>query len=206
MLVNPANATNTETTLRDVEPAARAMGLQIQVLNASTSREIDAAFATIVRERPDALFVGDDAFFNSRRVQLVHLATRHGVPATYSDREYAEVGGLMSYGSNITDAYRQVGVYAGRILKGAKPADLPVVHIRYSPNVNLKPAIVAAGFILMLMLTRRRGTASVAGKDPDRPRHQGLSRPCECHKPDMRIGRRRSEDDRERKPAGCVHD
>ena len=126
VLVNPANATNTETTLRDVQPAARAIGLQIQVLNASTSHEIDAAFATFVRERPDALFVGSDPFFNSRRVQLVHLASRHAIPATYSDRDYAEVGGLMSYGTNVTDAYRQVGVYAGRILKGAKPADLPV--------------------------------------------------------------------------------
>jgi putative ABC transport system substrate-binding protein len=128
VLVNPAHATNTETTLRDVEPAAHAMGLQIQVLNASTSREIDAAFTTIVRERPDALFVGNDAFFNARRVQLVLLAGRHGVPAIYSDREYAEAGGLMTYGSNIVDVYRQVGDYAGRILKGAKPADLPVVQ------------------------------------------------------------------------------
>ena len=128
VLVNPANATNAETTLRDVEPAARAMGLQIQVLNASTSREIDAAFATFARERPDALFVGGDAFFTSRRVQLAHLAARHAIPAIYAAREYAEVGGLMSYGANITDACRQVGVYAGRILKGAKPADLPVVQ------------------------------------------------------------------------------
>jgi putative tryptophan/tyrosine transport system substrate-binding protein len=127
-LVNPAHATTTETTLRDVEPAAHAMGLQIQVLNASTSREIDAAFTTIVSERPDALFVGNDAFFNARRVQLVLLAGRHGVPAIYSDREYAEAGGLMTYGSNIVDVYRQVGDYAGRILKGAKPADLPVVQ------------------------------------------------------------------------------
>jgi putative ABC transport system substrate-binding protein len=127
-LVNPANATNTETTLRDVEPAARTMGLQIQVLNASTSREIDAAFATIARERPDALFVGNDAFFNARRVQLVLLAGRHGLPAIYWDREFAEAGGLMTYGSNIVDVYRQVGDYAGRILKGAKPADLPVVQ------------------------------------------------------------------------------
>jgi putative ABC transport system substrate-binding protein len=126
VLVNPANARNTETTLRDVEPAARAMGLQIQVLNASSSREIDTAFATIVRERPDALFVGGDAFFSARRVQLALLAGRHGVPAIYSDREYAEAGGLMTYGSNIVDVYRQIGVYAGRILKGAKPADLPV--------------------------------------------------------------------------------
>jgi putative tryptophan/tyrosine transport system substrate-binding protein len=104
------------------------MGLQIRVLNAITSRKIDAAFATIVRERPDALFVGNDAFFNARRVQLALLAGRHGVPAILSDREYAEAGGLMTYGSNIVDVYRQVGVYAGRILKGAKPADLPVVQ------------------------------------------------------------------------------
>ena len=128
VLVNPANASTTETTLRDVEAAARAMGLQIQVFNASTSREIDAAFATFVRERPDALFVGPDPFFNSRRVQLANLASRHALPATYSVRDYAEVGGLMSYGANIADAYRQVGVYTGRILKGAKPADLPVVQ------------------------------------------------------------------------------
>jgi putative ABC transport system substrate-binding protein len=127
-LVNPTNATTTETTLRDIEAAARAMGLQIQVLNASTSREINAAFATFVRERPDALFVGGDPFFNSRHVQLVHLATRHAVPATYSLREYAQAGGLMSYGTNAVDAFRQVGIYAGRILKGAKPADLPVMQ------------------------------------------------------------------------------
>jgi putative tryptophan/tyrosine transport system substrate-binding protein len=128
VLVNPANVSNTESTLRDVEPAARAMGLQIQVFNASTSREIDAAFATLVRERPDALFVGGDAFFDSRRVQLVQLATHHHVPATYSGREYAEVGGLMSYGSDITNAYRQVGIYTGRILKGAKAENLPVMQ------------------------------------------------------------------------------
>ena len=128
VLVNPATAANAETTLRDVEPAARTMGLQIQVLNASTSREINAAFASLVRERPDALFVGGEPFLNSRRVQLVHLASRHAVPATYALRDYAEVGGLMSYGPNIADAFRQVGIYTGRILKGAKPADLPVVQ------------------------------------------------------------------------------
>jgi putative ABC transport system substrate-binding protein len=128
VLVNPANATTTESTLRDVEPAARAIGLQIQVLNASTSREIDAAFATFVRERPDAVFVGADSFFVSRRVQLTNLAVRHAVPATYSARDFAEVGGLMSYGASLTDASRQTGVYTGRILKGAKPADLPVVQ------------------------------------------------------------------------------
>jgi putative tryptophan/tyrosine transport system substrate-binding protein len=128
VLVNPADAMNAETTLRDVEAAARAIGLQIQVLNAGTSREIDAAFATFVRERPDALFVGNDAFFTSRRVQLANLAARHMVPITSGTREIAEAGGLMSYGSSLTDAYRQVGVYTGRILKGAKPADLPVVQ------------------------------------------------------------------------------
>jgi putative ABC transport system substrate-binding protein len=128
VLVNPANAANTETTLRDVEPAARAMGLQIQVLNASTSREIDAAFATIARERPDALFVGIDSFFTSRRVQLATLATRHVVPMTSGNRQITEAGGLMSYGASVTDAYRQAGVYVGRILKGAKPVDLPVVQ------------------------------------------------------------------------------
>jgi putative tryptophan/tyrosine transport system substrate-binding protein len=128
VLVNPTNAANTETTLRDVETAARAMGLQIQALNASTSREIDAAFANFVRERPDALYVGTGPFFVSRRVQMSLQAMRHAIPATYSAREFADAGGLMSYGSNLTDALRQVGVYTGRILKGAKPADLPVVQ------------------------------------------------------------------------------
>jgi ABC-type uncharacterized transport system substrate-binding protein len=128
VLVNPANAAFAETTLKDVEPAARAMGLQIQILNASTSREIDAAFATLVRERPDALFVGNDPFFTSRRVQLANAAAHHSIIATFGTREIAEAGGLMSYGSNIVDAWRQVGVYTGRILKGAKPADLPVVQ------------------------------------------------------------------------------
>jgi putative tryptophan/tyrosine transport system substrate-binding protein len=127
VLVNPAN-TRTETPLRDAAAAARVMGLQIQVLNASTSREIDAAFATFVRERPDAVFVGLDVFFISRRAQFVNLASRHALPATYPLREFAEVGGLMSYGTNIADTFRHIGVYAGRILKGAKPADLPVVQ------------------------------------------------------------------------------
>jgi putative ABC transport system substrate-binding protein len=128
VLVNPADASNTEATLRDVETAARAMGLQIRVLNASSIREIDAAFASFVKERPDALFVGADPFFNSRRMQLAILAARHAVPATLANRDLAEAGGLMSYGSNIRDAFRQVGVYVGRILKGAKPADMPVIQ------------------------------------------------------------------------------
>ena len=128
VLVNPVNARTTAATLRDIEPAARTMGLQIQVINASTSREINAAFATFVRERPDALFVDPDPFLTSRRVQLVHLATLHKVPAAYPARDYAEAGGLMSYGSNNRETLRQMGVYAGSILKGAKPADLPVVQ------------------------------------------------------------------------------
>jgi len=128
VLVNPGNATTAESTLRDVAPAARAMGLQILVLKTSTSREIDAAFDTFGRERLDALFVDPDPFFISRLVQLVHLASRHAVPATYGLREFAEAGGLMSYGPRVTDAWRQVGGYTGRILKGAKPADLPVVQ------------------------------------------------------------------------------
>ena len=127
-LVNPANAAIAEPTLRDLEAAARAMGLQIRVLNASTIREINAAFASFVHERPDALFVTGDPFLVSRRMQLTHLASRHAVPAAYSVRDYAEAGGLMTYGTNVTEAWRQVGVYAGRILKGAKPADLPVVQ------------------------------------------------------------------------------
>jgi putative ABC transport system substrate-binding protein len=127
VLVNPANVM-TENALRDVAAAARVMGLQIQVLNASTSGEIDAAFATFVRERPDAVFVGLDVFFIGRRAQLVNLASRHALPATYPLRDFAEVGGLMSYGANAADTFRHIGVYAGRILKGAKPADLPVVQ------------------------------------------------------------------------------
>jgi putative ABC transport system substrate-binding protein len=128
VLSNPGNAMTTETMLRDLEPAARAMGLQIQVLNASTGPEINAAFATFVRDRPDALFVSLDPFFTSRRVQLATLATRHAVPITAGNRQITEAGGLMSYGASVTDAYRQVGVYTGRILRGAKPADMPVVQ------------------------------------------------------------------------------
>jgi putative ABC transport system substrate-binding protein len=128
VLVNPANPANAESTVKDVQAAAPAFGLQIQIFNASTSREIDSAFATIVRERIDALFVGPDPFFNARRVHLAVLAARRAIPATYAGRDYAEAGGLMSYGSDLADAYRQIGVYVGRILKGAKPADLPVVQ------------------------------------------------------------------------------
>jgi len=126
VLVNPADARNTETTLREVEAAARAMQLQIHVVRASTSHDIDAAFATVVHQRSDALFIAGDAFLNSRRLQLALLAARHAVPASYGSRDYPEYGGLMSYGTNLTDAFRQAGLYTGRILKGARPADLPV--------------------------------------------------------------------------------
>jgi putative ABC transport system substrate-binding protein len=128
VLVNPANATNAETTLRAVEAAAPTMGFQIQALNASTNTDINKVFATLKHERPDALFVGGDGFFLNRRVQLAHLASHHAIPATYADRQFPEVGGLMSYGSDNADAWRLAGVYTGRILKGAKPADLPVVQ------------------------------------------------------------------------------
>jgi putative tryptophan/tyrosine transport system substrate-binding protein len=128
VLVNPSDASTMETTLADMESAARARGMQIHAHKASTSREIDATFATFARERPDAVFVAGDAFFHSRRIQLVHLASHHRVATTYASRAYPEIGGLMSYGTNVTDAYRQAGVYTGRILKGAKPADLPVVQ------------------------------------------------------------------------------
>jgi putative ABC transport system substrate-binding protein len=127
VLVNPANA-QTETTLRDVEAAARPAGLQIQIAKASTAREIDAAFAALARDRVDALFVPPDPLFISRRIQIVQLAARHAVPATYPVRDFAEAGGLMSYGTDTADAWRQTGVYTGRIVQGAKPADLPVVQ------------------------------------------------------------------------------
>jgi len=126
MLVNPTNAANTEATLPDVREAAHALGLQIQVVNASTIGEINAAFAALARERADALFMNGDAFFTSRRVQLANLAARYAVPATYSVRTFVEAGGLMSYGTSPTDTWRQVGAYTGNILKGANPAELPV--------------------------------------------------------------------------------
>jgi putative ABC transport system substrate-binding protein len=128
VLLNPTEATIAAANLRDVETAARAMGLQIHVLNARTSHEIDAAFATFAHKRPDALFISSGPFFGSRRVQLAHLATRHAVPAISGSRQYPEVGGLMSYAASVADAWRQAGVYTGRILKGTKPADLPVVQ------------------------------------------------------------------------------
>jgi len=137
VLVNPANP-NAETILRDVEAAARTMGLQIQVCNAGTIDEIDAGFATFARERPDALVVAPDPLFLARRVQLVLLAASNKIPTTYGVRNYVEAGGLVSYGASFTDAVRQVGVYTGRILKGEKPADLPVLQpTKFELVINL---------------------------------------------------------------------
>jgi putative ABC transport system substrate-binding protein len=141
VLINPTNVTNAEATVREVEAAARAIGLQIKIVNANTSGEIDAAFATLVRERPDALFVGPDAFFYNQRTQLTTLAALHAIPASYAVRDYAEAGGLMSYGTSIADMFRQVGVYTGRILKGENPADLPVMQpTTFELVINLKAA------------------------------------------------------------------
>jgi putative ABC transport system substrate-binding protein len=141
VLVNPADAAVTETTLREAETAARAMGLQIQVHNASSSREIEASFATFVRERPDGLFVQSSALFNDRRVQLALLTVLRRLPATYPFRDYAEAGGLMSYGASLRDTFRQLGAQTGRILKGGKPADLPVVQsTKYEFVINLQAA------------------------------------------------------------------
>jgi len=140
VLVNPTNPPSTESTLRDVPEAARAIGLQIQILNASTSREIEAAFATIALNA-DALFVAPDGFLNARRVQFATLATHYRIPASYPARDYVEAGGLMSYGTDLLDMYRQVGVYAGRILKGANPADLPVIQsTKFEFVINLQTA------------------------------------------------------------------
>jgi putative ABC transport system substrate-binding protein len=141
VLVNPANVPTAEVTLRDVPAAARALGLQIQVLNASTSREIEAAFDAFARDHADALFVSSEAFFVSRRVQFATLAARDRIPAAYPGREFVEVGGLMSYGANLADSFHQVGRYTGQILKGAKPADLPVVQsTKFEFVINLQTA------------------------------------------------------------------
>ena len=140
VLVNPTNVPNAETALRDIPEAARVIGLQTTVFNASTSSEIEAAFATLV-DRADALFVNADVFFGTQTVQFATLAARYGIPAAYDNRDYAEVGGLMSYGTDLSDTFRQVGVYTGRILKGEKPADLPVQQpTRIELVINLKAA------------------------------------------------------------------
>ena len=155
VLVNPANTANTQITLHEVAAAGRAMGLQIQIFNASTSREIDAAFAAFGRERPDAVFVGQDAFYNGRRLQLANWTSRRALPMTSGSRDICEVGGLMSYGRNIVDTYRQEGVYIGRILKGAKPADLPVEQsAKFELVINAQTARILGVEIPSTLLAR----------------------------------------------------
>jgi putative ABC transport system substrate-binding protein len=141
LLINPANAAIAEATQADVEAAARTIGLQLQVLRADTTHEIDAAFATMAREPPDALFVSSSPYLSTRRAQLAQLTARHAVPASYGSRQFPEIGGLMSYGTSQKDRDRQAGIYAGRILKGAKPADLPVVQsTRFELVINASTA------------------------------------------------------------------
>jgi ABC-type uncharacterized transport system substrate-binding protein len=141
LLINPSNASSAETTSREVQDAAPTIGLQIHVLNATTIAEIDAAFATLAHERPDALFVAPDGFFNSRGVQFATLTARERIPATYSSRDTVAAGGLMSYGTDLSDMFHQVGVYTGTILKGAKPADLPVLQsTKFLFVINLQTA------------------------------------------------------------------
>jgi putative tryptophan/tyrosine transport system substrate-binding protein len=141
VLVNPANIPATESTLRNVPDAARAIGLKIQVLKASATNEIETAFATLVRDRAEAMYVSGDTFFTSRRVQFATLAAAHRIPATYPSREAVEAGGLMGYATDRVDMYRQVGVYTGQILKGAKPADLPVLQsTKFAMVINLTTA------------------------------------------------------------------
>jgi putative tryptophan/tyrosine transport system substrate-binding protein len=155
VLLNPANLTIASSIMSDLESAARALGLQIQPYEASTSSEIDAAYATLVRARPDALFVAPDGFFVGRRVQLVALAARHALPAAYAVRAFVEAGGLMSYGTNSADMYRQVGVYAGSILKGTKPADLPVMQTtRFELAINLQTAKLIGLTVPPMLLAR----------------------------------------------------
>jgi putative tryptophan/tyrosine transport system substrate-binding protein len=155
VLVNPANFGRGALTRTELEPAARVLGLQVQFYDASTNPEIDAAYATLVREPPDALFVSSDAFFSSRRVQLISLAARHALPAAYSVREFVEAGGLMSYGTSLAEAYRQVGVYSGRILKGEKPADLPVVQAsKFELIINLQTAKLLGLEVPPMLLAR----------------------------------------------------
>ena len=155
-LVNPANAANAEAVTRDVSAAASAIGMGIDVVHASNSREIEAAFATLVRNRADALLVGTDPYFYSRRLQLATLATRHAIPAVYTVRDYPEAGGLMSYGSDLAEAFRQIGAYTGRILKGEKPADLPVVQsTKFELVINL-PTARALGLDVPAVTARPR--------------------------------------------------
>lgn len=153
VLINPAGIEN-RTALAEIESATHTIGFQVRFLNASTNLEIDAAFETFASERPDALFIVGDPYFTSRRVQLVQLAAHHRMPTSYSGRQFPEVGGLMSYGASLSDAYRQLGVYSGRILKGAKPADLPVLQsTKFDLIINHQTARMIGLTVPQTMLT-----------------------------------------------------
>jgi putative ABC transport system substrate-binding protein len=154
LLVNPGFATRAESMFRDVQAAASVLGLQVQAFNVSTSLDINAAFASMAQQRPDALFIGADIFFASRRVQLVQLAARHAIPAVYPQRYYPDIGGLMSCGADAKQAFRQVGAYTGRILKGAKPTDLPVVQSnKFELVINAETARMLGITVPSSMLT-----------------------------------------------------
>jgi len=141
VFINPSDAPRAEILRGEVQAAARDIGVQLQILYPSTSREMEAGFAALVRDRADALFVGPDPFFNGRRVELANMAVRHAIPTAFAAREYVDAGGLMSYGTSLADMFRQVGIYAGRILKGAKPADLPVLQsTKFELVINLRTA------------------------------------------------------------------
>ena len=145
VLVNPTDRVNAETVVRDLDPSARSIGVQIQIFEASTSGEIDAAFTSIAHAQPDALFVAGQTYFNSRRAQLVQSASYYRLPATYGSRSYPDIGGLMSYGADVVDAYRQAGSQTGRILKGAKPSELPVVQpSKFQLVINAQTARIFA--------------------------------------------------------------
>jgi putative tryptophan/tyrosine transport system substrate-binding protein len=155
-LINPTDAVRAEAVRNDLQSAVRTMGVQLQIFTASSGLEIDTAFAAVARERADALFVGPDAFFNTRRVQLANLAAHYSIPTAFAVREYVDVGGLMSYGTSVADMYRQVGIYIGNILKGSKPADLPVLQ---STKLEL---VINAQTARMLGLTLPSSLLSVA--------------------------------------------
>jgi ABC-type uncharacterized transport system substrate-binding protein len=141
VLINPADVSTTESTLKEAEAAAQAMGMEIQVVKADTSREVSVGFETMIHQKTNAVFVASSPFFIGQRVEIVQMAAFHRLPTTYSVRDFVDIGGLMSYGPHIGEAYRQIGIYAGRILKGGKPADLPVVQpTKFELVVNARTA------------------------------------------------------------------
>jgi putative ABC transport system substrate-binding protein len=155
LLVNPRNTGNTEEETRSVQDAARALGLQAHMLRASTPSEIDTAFGAIIERRAEGLIVSGDPFFTNRRNQIIALAASHALPAVYNYHEFVAAGGLISYGADLAESYRQLGIYTGKILKGAKPADLPVQQVvKLELVINLKTAKSLGLTIPPLILAR----------------------------------------------------